>query len=59
VNNFVGVFPADKPEYVIAVLFEDPVAIIEGEEKRTPGWTVVPAATEIIRRVSGSLPLDH
>ena len=59
VNNFVGFFPADKPQYVIAVLLEDPVAIIEGEEKRTPGWTVVPAATEIIRQVSGSLPFDH
>lgn len=59
VNNFVGVFPADKPQYVIAVLLEDPVAIIEGEEKRTPGWTVVPAATEIIRQVSGSLPFDN
>jgi len=59
VNNFVGVFPADKPEYVIAVLIEDPVAIIEGKEKRTPGWTVVPAATEIIRRVRGSLLFDN
>lgn len=55
VNNFVGVFPADAPEYVVAVLLEDASVVTDGATKNTAGWTVVPATAEIIRQVSKTL----
>lgn len=57
VNNFVGVFPADAPEYVVAVLLEDASVVADGATKNTAGWTVVPATAEIVQHVSKTLML--
>jgi cell division protein FtsI/penicillin-binding protein 2 len=50
-NPFSAVFPSDAPRYVVVTQLEDPVYRVDGEERRTAGWTVVQVAGQIIDRV--------
>lgn len=52
INTFASVFPADHPEYVVLVTLDEPVDTTGPEPRRTAGWTAVPVAAEIIRRVA-------
>lgn len=49
--TFAAVFPMEEPQYVVVTLLEDPVFFSDGEERKTPGWTVVPVTGNIIERV--------
>jgi cell division protein FtsI (penicillin-binding protein 3) len=49
--TFAAVFPIEEPQYVVVTLLEDPVFLAGGEERKTPGWTVVPVTGRIIERV--------
>ena len=50
--TFASVFPADDPEYALVVTMDEPEIVALGETRRTAGWTAVPVAAEIIRRVA-------
>ena len=52
VNTFASMFPASNPQYVLIVTLDEPVDTTMSETRRTAGWTVVPVAAEIIRRVA-------
>ncbi|MFN5996546.1 MAG: peptidoglycan D,D-transpeptidase FtsI family protein [Paracoccaceae bacterium] len=52
VNTFASVFPASNPQYVLIVTLDEPVDTTLSETRRTAGWTSVPVAAEIIRRVA-------
>ena len=52
VNTFASLFPADDPKYVLVVTLDEPVETSGSEPRRTAGWTAVPVAGEIIRRVA-------
>lgn len=52
VNTFASVFPASDPRYVLVVTLDEPVETSGSEPRRTAGWTAVPVAGEIIRRVA-------
>ena len=52
VNTFASVFPASNPQYVLIVTLDEPVDNTMSETRRTAGWTAVPVAAEIIRRVA-------
>jgi cell division protein FtsI (penicillin-binding protein 3) len=52
VNTFASMFPADNPRYVLVVTLDEPVETSGSEPRRTAGWTAVPVAGEIIRRVA-------
>lgn len=52
INTFASVFPASNPEYVVLVTLDEPVETTGPEPRRTAGWTAVPVAAEIIRRVA-------
>jgi cell division protein FtsI (penicillin-binding protein 3) len=56
VATFAAVFPIEEPNYVVVTLLEDPVYSVEGEERKTAGWTVVPVTSRIIQRVGSILP---
>lgn len=45
-------FPASNPQYVLIVTLDEPVDTTMSETRRTAGWTAVPVAAEIIRRVA-------
>lgn len=52
VNTFACVFPASDPKYVLVVTFDEPQDTAGVESRGTAGWTAVPVAAEIIRRVA-------
>jgi cell division protein FtsI (penicillin-binding protein 3) len=57
INTFASVFPASDPKYVLLVTLDEPVETTGPEPRRTAGWTSVPVAAEIIRRVAPLLGL--
>lgn len=57
ITTFAGIFPAQDPKYVIVVSLDEPSVEAAGEERRTAGWTAVPIASEIVRRVAPLLGL--
>jgi len=52
INTFASVFPASNPQYVLIVTLDEPIDTAGSEPRRTAGWTAVPVAAEIIRRVA-------
>ncbi len=52
IATFASVFPASDPQYVLVVTLDEPTIETLGEERRTAGWTAVPVAAEMIRRVA-------
>jgi cell division protein FtsI (penicillin-binding protein 3) len=52
ITTFASVFPASDPKYVLVVTLDEPVDTMGTEPRRTAGWTAVPVAAEIIRRVA-------
>ena len=52
INTFASVFPANDPKYVLIVTLDEPVETSGPKPRRTAGWTSVPVAAEIIRRVA-------
>ncbi|MBS3978794.1 MAG: penicillin-binding protein 2 [Rhodobacteraceae bacterium] len=52
VNTFAAVFPASNPQYVLVVTLDEPQDDTLSQPRRTAGWTAVPVAAEIIRRVA-------
>ena len=52
INTFAATFPADDPAYVLIVTLDEPVETSGPEPRRTAGWTAVPVAAEVIRRVA-------
>jgi cell division protein FtsI (penicillin-binding protein 3) len=57
ITTFATMFPADKPQYVLIVTLDEPVETSGSKPRRTAGWTAVPVAAEIIRRVAPLLGL--
>ncbi len=57
INTFASMFPATDPKYVLLVTLDEPVETTGSEPRRTAGWTSVPVAAEIIRRVAPLLGL--
>ena len=56
-STFVAFFPSNDPRYVVVVSFDEPSYITEKERLRTAGWTAVPVAAEIVRRIAPLLNL--
>lgn len=57
ISTFASVFPAHDPKYVLVVTLDEPSDNTGKEPRRTAGYTVVPVAAEIIRRVAPLLGL--
>jgi cell division protein FtsI (penicillin-binding protein 3) len=57
IATFASVFPADDPAYVLIVTLDEPVETSGDEPRRTAGWTAVPVAAEVIRRIAPLLGL--
>ncbi|MEL7182641.1 MAG: penicillin-binding transpeptidase domain-containing protein, partial [Pseudomonadota bacterium] len=55
--TFASVFPAYDPKYVLVVSLDEPEIDAAGEARRTAGWTAVPVASEVVRRVAPLLGL--
>jgi cell division protein FtsI (penicillin-binding protein 3) len=57
IATFASVFPSHDPRYVLVVTLDEPVETSGSEPRRTAGWTAVPVAAEVIRRVAPLLGL--
>ncbi|GIT87014.1 MULTISPECIES: peptidoglycan D,D-transpeptidase FtsI family protein [Roseobacter] len=57
IATFASIFPIDDPKYVLIVTLDEPVETTSDEPRRTAGWTAVPVAAEMIRRVAPLLGL--
>ena len=57
IATFAAVFPIDDPAYVLVVTLDEPEERGGEEARRTAGWTAVPVAAEIVRRVAPLLGL--
>ena len=57
IATFASVFPANDPRYVLVLTLDEPQTFVLGEMRRTAGWTAVPVAAEVIRRVAPLLGL--
>ncbi len=57
IGTFAAAFPMNNPQYVLVVSLDEPNIDVLGEERRTAGWTAVPVAAEIIRRIAPLLGL--
>lgn len=51
---FVGVFPADAPQYIILVILDEPHGVKESWGLRTAAWNAVPTTGKILESI---LPL--
>jgi len=57
ISTFASVFPANDPKYVLIVTLDEPSENSGSEPRRTAGWTAVPVAAEMIRRMAPLLGL--
>ena len=57
IATFASVFPANDPKYVLIVTFDEPSENSGSKPRRTAGWTAVPVAAEMIRRIAPLLGL--
>lgn len=57
INTFASVFPASNPKYVLVLTLDEPSENTGPQPRRTAGWTAVPVAAEVIRRVAPLLGL--
>lgn len=57
IATFASIFPVDDPKYVLIVTLDEPVDTTGDEPRRTAGWTAVPVAAEMIRRIAPLLGL--
>ena len=57
IATFASMFPVSDPKYVLIVTLDEPVNTMGTEARRTAGWTAVPVAAELIRRVAPLLGL--
>ncbi|HGG06165.1 MAG TPA: penicillin-binding protein 2 [Aliiroseovarius sp.] len=57
IATFASVFPANNPRYVLTLTLDEPEVYAAGEMRRTAGWTAVPIAAEVIRRIAPLLGL--
>ncbi len=57
-SSFIGVFPADAPEYAILVIIDEPKGIKATSGYATGGWTAAPATSRIVARIAPMLGIE-
>jgi cell division protein FtsI (penicillin-binding protein 3) len=57
INTFASIFPSNDPKYVLIVTLDEAVETAGSRPRRTTGYTAVPVAGEIIRRIGPLLGL--
>ncbi len=59
ITTFTGVFPADKPKYLVMTLLDEPQALRETYGFITAGWNAAPVGAKVIERTAPVLGVEH
>jgi cell division protein FtsI (penicillin-binding protein 3) len=59
IATFAAAVPAEDPEYIVIISFDEPQDTTTGIVKRTAGWTAVPLAAEAVRRIGPLLNVTY
>ena len=51
-TDFMAVLPADKPEYLLLIMLDEPQPTPETHHYATAGWNAAPTAAKVIARVA-------
>jgi cell division protein FtsI (penicillin-binding protein 3) len=54
-SSFMGVFPAQHPEYLVLIILDEPQGTKQTFGYATAGWTAAPTAGNVIRRIAPML----
>ncbi|MBI1210643.1 MAG: penicillin-binding protein 2 [Alphaproteobacteria bacterium] len=54
-SSFMGVFPAQHPEYLVLIILDEPHGTKQTFGYATAGWTAAPTAGNVIRRIAPML----
>ena len=57
-SSFVGVFPINKPRYVVLVMLDEPKGTEDTFGFATAGWTAAPVAGQVIARAAPILGVE-
>jgi cell division protein FtsI (penicillin-binding protein 3) len=56
-TTFMAAMPADKPKYLLMIMFDEPKGLPETHGYQTAGWNAAPTTGKIIERVGPMLDL--
>jgi cell division protein FtsI (penicillin-binding protein 3) len=57
-TDFMAVLPADKPQYVMLIMIDDPQILPETHGFNTSGWNAVPVGGAVVARVAPLLGIE-
>jgi cell division protein FtsI (penicillin-binding protein 3) len=57
-TDFMAVLPADKPQYLLLIMFDEPQPTPETHGFATAGWNAAPTAAKVIARIAPLLDLE-
>lgn len=57
-TTFMGIFPADTPQYVILTMLDEPQGLKETHGYATSGWNAAPVTGKLISRLAPALGLE-
>jgi cell division protein FtsI (penicillin-binding protein 3) len=57
-TDFMAVLPADKPQYLLLIMFDEPQPTPETHGFATAGWNAAPTASKVIARIAPLLDLE-
>lgn len=59
ITTFTGIYPADKPKYLLMTIFDEPQALRETFGLNTAAWNAAPVAAKVIERTAPILGVER
>jgi cell division protein FtsI (penicillin-binding protein 3) len=56
-TSFTAIMPADKPQYLLLIMIDEPQGLAETHGFSTSGWNAVPVGAKVIERVAPLLDI--